>query len=197
MTGFRLASAGRVIAMVAIASWPVAIVSRASAQTPPTQTNVPQPFPGSKQTSAPPRTPNAPAPTPTPTPPPSPAVPVAGQTGASPSNLGAPVYPGATPLEVIDAGQGQRLYLFGTNASYAEIVTYYKNVLKSGGRELFKAPAMQQFDIGKFSEETMLYQPSVVVKDYTWNNQDGYLFVDGGKEQRFKTVIQIVPPTIK
>jgi hypothetical protein len=199
MTRLGLATAGRVIAMVAIALWPVAIVSRASAQTPPTQTNVPRPFPGSGQTTVPPaRTPNAPAPTPTPAPPPSPAVPAAvGQAAAPPANLGAPVYPGATPLEVVDSGQGQRLYLFGTNAAYAEIVAYYKNVLKNGGRELFKAPAMQQFDIGKFSDETMLYQPSVVVKDYTWNNQDGYLFVDGGKEQRFKTIIQIVPPTIK
>lgn len=198
MARVTLGAAGRVIAMVAIASWPVAIVSHASAQTPPTQTNVPQPFPGGGQTSvSAPKKPSVPAPTPTPTPPPSPAVPAAGPQTTAAANLGAPVYPGATALEVIDSGQGQKLYLFGTNASYAEIVAYYKNVLKSGGRELFKAPAMQQFDIGKFDDSTMLYQPSVVVKDYTWNNQDGYLFVDGTKEQRFKTIIQIVPPTIK
>jgi hypothetical protein len=36
--------------------------------------------------------------------------------------------PGATPLEVIDVGQGQKLYLFGTNAPHTEIVSYYKNV---------------------------------------------------------------------
>ena len=138
-----------------------------------------------------------PANTPAPTPTAGPAA-AAAQPGApSASALGAPVYPGATPLEVIDVGQGQKLYLFGTNAPYVEIVNYYKNVLKNGGRELFKTPPMQQFDTGKFQDETMLFQPSVVVKDYTWNNQAGYLFVSGSKEERFKTIIQIVPPTIK
>lgn len=180
----------------AIATWPIANVSRASAQTPPPgQTRVPQPFPGATgttQTSPPPakppaQTPAQPAQTPVPSAP-------AAQLNAA---LGAPVYPGATPLDVIDAGQGQRMYLFGTNASYAEIVAYYKNVLKNGGRELFKTPPMQQFDTGKFQDETMTFQPSVVVKDYTWNNQDGYLYVTGTKEERFKTIIQIVPPTIK
>ena len=83
------------------------------------------------------------------------------------------------------------------NTPYAEIVAYYKNVLKNGGRELFKTPPMQQFDTGKFQDESMTFQPGVVVKDYTWNNQAGYLFVNGTKEERFKTVIQIVPPTIK
>ncbi|HUL71964.1 MAG TPA: hypothetical protein VLT86_02625 [Vicinamibacterales bacterium] len=170
------------------AAMPVVVASNAaSAQTPPL------PFPGA---AAPPATakPSTPA-----APTPSPAPPAASQAPGVPSasTLGAPVYPGATPLEVIDAGQGQRIYLFGTNAPYLEIVNYYKNVLKISGRELFKAPAMQQFDIGRFQEDTMTYQPSVVVKDYTWNNQDGYLFIDGTKEQRFKTIIQIVPPTIK
>jgi hypothetical protein len=43
----------------------------------------------------------------------------------------------------------------------------------------------------------MTFQPSVVVKDYTWNNQDGYLYVNGTKQEHFKTIIQIVPPTVK
>jgi hypothetical protein len=183
---------GRVLAIAAIAAWPIALVSRASAQTP---TPTPRPFPGGSTSAPPPaaRPANTPAPTPTAGPPAATA-----QPGApSASGLGAPVYPGATPLEVIDVGQGQKLYLFGTNAPYTEIVTYYKNVLKNGGRELFKTPPMQQFDTGKFQDETMLFQPGVVVKDYTWNNQNGYLFVTGTKEERFKTVIQIVPPTIK
>ena len=196
---------GRLIAIAAIAVWPIALVSRASAQTPPAQTPPPTPLPfpgaGSSTSAPPPRPANTPPPkpanTPAPTPTAAPAV-AAPQTGvASASALGAPVYPGAIQLEVIDVGQGQRLYLFGTNAAYAEIVAYYKNVLKNGGRELFKAPPMQQFDTGKFDDSTMTYQPSVVVKDYTWNNQAGYLFVDGTKEERFKTIIQIVPPTVK
>ena len=186
---------GRLLAIAAIAAWPVALVPRASAQTPPpAATPTPRPFPsGTSPSNPPPKTPGAPAPTPTAAP-----TPNAPQTGvASAAALGAPVYPGATPLEVIDVGQGQRLYLFGTNTPYAEIVAYYKNVLKSGGRELFKAPPMQQFDTGKFQDETMAFQPGVVVKDYTWNNQAGYLFIDGAKEERFKTIIQIVPPSIK
>ena len=38
-----------------------------------------------------------------------------------------------------------------------------------------KLPAMQQFDLGRFDEDAMAYPPSVVVKDYTWNNSPGYL----------------------
>ena len=188
----KLSALGRLLAITAIAAWPVALVSRASAQTP-----TPMPFPVGSSTSKPPaKTTNPPAPAPTPTA--AQAPPAAPQAGAaSASALGAPVYPGATPLEVIDVGQGQRIYLFGTNAPYTEIVAYYKNVLKSSGRELFKTPPMQQFDTGKFQDETMTFQPGVVVKDYTWNNQAGYLFVSGSKEERFKTIIQIVPPSIK
>ena len=48
-----------------------------------------------------------------------------------------------------DIGRGQRYYLFGTNAAYAEIVGYYKNIMKNGGRTIFEAPAMQQWDLGK------------------------------------------------
>lgn len=193
-----LSGLGRLLAIAAISAWPVALVSRASAQTPPpAQTPTPRPFPGgTPSTSTPPPPPKTTsAPEPTPVQGPATAAPQAG--AASAAALGAPVYPGATPLEVIDVAQGQRLYLFGTNASYTEIVAYYKNVLKAGGRELFKTPPMQQFDTGKFDDSTMTFQPGVVVKDYTWNNQAGYLFVNGTKEERFKTIIQIVPPTIK
>ena len=37
--------------------------------------------------------------------------------------------------------------------------------------------------------------PSVVVKDYTWNGSAGYLAASGSTEKRFRTIIQIVPPT--
>ena len=82
----------------------------------------------------------------------------------------------------------------GTNTPYADIVVYYKNILKnSSNRELFRTPAMHQFDLGRYAEETMAYPPSVVVKDYTWNESQGYLVVSGTAEKRYKTVIQIVP----
>ena len=103
------------------------------------------------------------------------------------------IYPTAEFLESFDIGRGQRCYLFGTNAAFAETVAYYKQTLKDGGRELFKSPtATQQFDLARFQEQTMAYPPSVVVKDYA-SAGDGYLHVDGTKEKRFKTIIQIVP----
>jgi hypothetical protein len=54
---------------------------------------------------------------------------------------------------------------------------------------------MRQFDLGRFQENQMAYPPSVVVKDYAWNGAPGYLAVSGTTEKRFRTVIQIVPPT--
>ena len=109
------------------------------------------------------------------------------------ATLGAPIYPTSEFLESFDAGRGQRYYIFGTNAAYAEIVGYYKNVMRNGGRTIFEAPAMQQWELAKFQEQTMAFPPSIVVKDYSWNGSSGYLFVDGAREKRFKTVIQIVP----
>ena len=191
----RMLMSGIALAMV-LSVAPLVRAQGQSTQTPP-PTPKPQPFPGSSSAPPPAKSPTSPAQTPRPTPSTAPAQTNAPSNAQSAGTLGAPIYPGATPLETIDVGNGQKIYLFGTNAPYADIVTYYRNILKSSGRELFKAPAMQQFDIGKFQEDTMSFQPSVVVKDYTWNNQEGYLVIDGTKEQRFKTVIQIVPPTVR
>jgi len=105
---------------------------------------------------------------------------------------GAPVYPTAEFLESFDAGKGQRYYLYGSNTDYETVVNYYRNVLRNGGRELFKEPAMQQFDLGRFDDNRMAFPPSVVVKDYG-RDAAGYLFVDGTTEKRFLTIIQIVP----
>jgi len=104
----------------------------------------------------------------------------------------APVYPGAEYVDTFDAGRGQQYVIYGTNAPFAEIVTYYRNVMKNGGRELFKTPAMHQFDLGRYQEETMAFPPSVVVKDYTWNGSTGYLVIAGTTEKRYRTIIQIV-----
>jgi hypothetical protein len=149
---------------------------------------VPRPFPGSAPAKPgdPASPPAAPPATPVETTPP-----VA--VNVPPNGL--PVYPTAEFIEVFDAGHGQQYYLYGVNAPYAEIITYYKNTLKTGGRELYKTPPMQQFDLGRFQDESMSYPPSVVVKDYTWNGSQGYLAVSGTSEKRFKTIIQIVPPT--
>ena len=110
------------------------------------------------------------------------------------ASLGTPIYPGAEFVTSFDAGKGQRYYLFGTNASFLEVVNYYKTILKQKGELIYEEPAIHQFDTGRFKEETMAFPPSVTVKDYTWGGSAGYLNPKRGKQPaRFKTIIQIVP----
>ncbi len=112
--------------------------------------------------------------------------------------LGAPMYPAAVFLETIDAGKGgQQYHLYGTDAPYVDIVNYFKTTLKQGGRTIFQAPAMHQFELGRFQEQTMAYPPSIVVKDYLWNGSEGYLHAAGTTQKRYRTIIQVVPAPIK
>jgi hypothetical protein len=156
------------------------------------QTPVPQPFPrpGSPTTSRP--APAQPAPPQAP-----PAQPAAAVDPSAPTQatLGMPIYPAATFLSSYDAGMGQRYYLFGTNASFAEIVAYYRTYLRDRGNEVFdNDPPTHVFEIGRFREETTAYAPGITVKDYTWNGSEGYLHVRAGAPpQRFRTIIQVVP----
>jgi hypothetical protein len=153
----------------------------------------PQPFPkpgGTKPATPPAPAPQAPQPQVQP-----PAQPAPGP-GDIPSeaSLGVPIYPGAEFVASFDAGKGQRYYLFGTNTGFPEIVNYYKTVLKQKGDLVYEEPAIHEFDIGKYREETMAFPPSVTVKDYTWGGSAGYLNPKAGKQPvRFKTIIQIVP----
>lgn len=142
---------------------------------------VPKPFPGSStpQSAEPPA-----APAPAESVPSMPAV---------PAPQGLPVYPTAEFIDGFDAGLGQRYYLYGTNLPYEDIVAYYRNLLKNGGREIFREPPTRQFDLGRYQENTMAYPPSVVVKDYTGNGAAGFLAVSGTTEKRYRTIIQIVP----
>lgn len=104
------------------------------------------------------------------------------------------VYPGAEFLASYDAGHGQRYYLFGTNAPFADIVTYYKTILRQKGELVYEEPPIHEFDTARFREETMAFPPSVTVKDYAWGNSAGYLNPKrGAKPERFRTIIQIVP----
>ena len=146
-----------------------------------------------------------PAPAPQPpaqTPPaaqPAPAQPVPTATTAAPdtpseATLGVPFYPNMQFIESYNAGAGQRYFLFGTVASFADVVAYYKSVLKQKGELVFDVPATHEFDIGRFNEDTMAFPPSVTVKDYTGLGLQGYPNPKAGAEPaRFKTVIQIVP----
>ncbi len=149
---------------------------------------VPQPFPRPGETK--PSAPSAPAPTAVQ--PPSRPTPAAGDP--TEVTLGVPIYPGAQFVASFDAGRGQRYYLFGTNADFADIVAFYKTVLKMKGDIVYEEPPIHEFDIGKFKEETMAFPPSVTVKDYTWGGSSGYLNPKrGAQPARFKTIIQIVP----
>ena len=107
--------------------------------------------------------------------------------------LGLPIYPNARFISSYDAGRGQRFYLFGTNSSFEEMVSYYSVVLDERGDRVFDGAA-HMFEVGRFREEEMAFPPGVTIKDYTWNGADGYLNPTGGEPARFKTVIQLVPP---
>jgi hypothetical protein len=148
------------------------------------QTPVPFPRPGE-----PAKPPSQKPPTATPAQPPA-----AAPGEPTEASLGVPIYPGAEFVTSYDAGRGQRYYLFGTNTPFAEIVTYYRTVLRNRGELVFEAPAVHMFEIGRFREETMAFPPSVTVKDYTWGGSQGYLNPKrGAKPVRFTTIIQIVP----
>ena len=153
----------------------------------------PEPFPrpGETKPGPPPATPQPPPPTGQPAPPPT-TRPAGEPTEAT---LGIPVYPSAQFITSYDAGRGQRYYLFGTNADFAQIVTYYRTVLKQRGDLVYDEPPIHMFEVGRFREETMAFPPGVTVKDYTWGGAQGYLVPGAdGSAKRFRTVIQLVPP---
>lgn len=164
------------------------VLGQAQTQTPPPP--VPLPFPGSTQTAT------GAKPTPA-------ATPLAGGatdgSTVDPLLAGIPLYPGVQLLmttELRNPGEGartQRVFVFGTNDAYAGIVNFYRTFLKRNGEEVSRVPAIQQFDLGSFDANTMAQRPSVIVKDYTWPEPQGYLHADGKVEKRFKSVVQIIP----
>jgi hypothetical protein len=182
----------QVFGVLVLACAVAATASAQSQQQPP----VPQPYPKPGQ-PAPPKTGQPPAKPAAPEQP-APAAPksVAPQPAELPSEatLGLPIYPSAQFITSYDAGRGQRYYLFGTTASFADVVSYYKSVLKQKGELVFDEPATHLFEVGRFREETMAFPPSITVKDYTWGGSRGYLNPKPGVEPaRFPTVLQVVP----
>ncbi len=104
------------------------------------------------------------------------------------------MYPGAQFIASYDAGRGQRYYIFGSAASFVELVTYYRTLLKQKGELVFDVPATHEFDIGKFNEDTMAFPPGVTIKDFQSDISQGYPNPKpGGQPARFPTIIQIVP----
>jgi hypothetical protein len=108
--------------------------------------------------------------------------------------LGAPIYPSAVYLASYDAGRGQRFYIYGSTVPYADLVAFYRTVLKQKGDELYEAPPTHQFETARFRDEDMAFPPSVTIKDYTFGGSAGYPNPKkDGAPSRFATVIQIVP----
>ena len=155
----------------------------------------PQPFP--RPNTQKPAQPPPPAPTKPPaTPAPAPQAPVQSADDGAPTEatLGAPIYPSSVFLTSYDAGRGQRFYIFGSTIPYAELVAYYRTVLKQKGDELFEAPPTHQFETARFRDESMAFAPSVTIKDYTYGGSAGYPNPKkDGTPVRFPSVIQIVP----
>ena len=110
------------------------------------------------------------------------------------STLGVPVYPTAQFLRSYDAGKGQRFYLFGTQASFAEIVAYYRTILRQRGYFVFETPPTHAFEVGRFRQDTMAFPPGVTVKDFTSAGSQGFPNPRAGAQPaRFPTIIQIIP----
>ena len=171
-----------------MAIWLVS-VSAAAAQQPP----VPQPFP--KPATQPPPTPKPAAPT-------APASPAAATPAAeappTEALLGVPIYPGAQFVRSYDAGRGQRFYIFGSVATFNELVAYYRTVLKQKGELVFEVPPTHEFDVGKYSEDTMAFPPGVTIKDFLTDVSAGYPNPKPGiQPARFKSIIQIVPVPLR
>jgi len=159
------------------------------------QTPQPFPQPGGGRTTQP-ATATAPAPQPSAAAAPPPATAPAGAAEATPTQdtLGVPIFPNAQFLASYNAGRGQRYYLFGTAASFVDLVNYYRTVLKQRGELTYEVPATHEFDVGRFDEDRMAFPPGVVIKDFQSDVSQGYPNpVPGGQPARFTTVIQIVP----
>ena len=142
--------------------------------------------------SAAPQAPPAPAPATT-----APARP-ASDEGPTEATLGVPIFPGAQFIASYDAGRGQRYYIFGSPASFVDLVAYYRTALKQKGELVYDVPATHEFDVGKYREETMAFPPGVTIKDFQSAVSEGYPNPKrGAQPARFRSVIQIVPATEK
>lgn len=161
----------------------------------------PQPFPrqSSRPAPAPPPPAAAPAPAPAqaqaPASAPAATVPAIDRSAPTAAQLGVFVPASAQFVASYDAGRGQRYYIFGTAASFAEVVAAYRTSLKEKGTVIFEQPPTHTFETAKFREETMGFPPGVTVKDYTSGGSAGYPNANrGAQPERFATLIQIVPP---
>ena len=168
----------------------------------PSLAQAPRPFPGAgappdppkaaapSQTAAPAAPKPAAAPAPAPATTAQPADPLNGPPSAT---VVFPIFPGAQFLASYNAGMNQRYYLYGTRNPYLDVVTFYRDVLKDRGAEVFTAPPTHMFQ-QRFREESMAFPPGVTVKDWTYQSKGYPNPRPGVQPERFPTVIMIVPP---
>ena len=166
----------------------------------------PQPFP--RPGTQPPPKPAQPAPGPPPSTQPPPTTQTPPRTTQPPATQPSPeasapsstevffpIYPAAQFLASYDAGRGQRYYIYGATAPFADVVTYYRTQLDEKGALVFKDPPTHMFEVGRYREESMAFPPGVTVKDWTWGGSQGYVNPKPkGSPPRFPTVVMIVPP---
>jgi hypothetical protein len=108
--------------------------------------------------------------------------------------LGVPIFPGAQFIASYNAGRNQKYYLFGSAATFVDLVAYYRTVLKQRGNLVYEVPATHEFDVGRFDDNTMAFPPGVTIKDFQSEVSQGYPNPKrDGQPARFPTVIQIVP----
>jgi hypothetical protein len=162
----------------------------------PTIAQTPQPFPRPNAPKPAPQRPETPADSSQPTQPASRVGPADAVDPNAPTEamLGFVIYPGAQFIASYDAGRGQRYYLFGATAGFAELVNFYRTVLKERGNLVFEEPPTHMFEVGRFREETMAFPPGVTIKDYALGGSKGYPNPRRpANPERFPTVIMIVP----
>ena len=124
-------------------------------------------------------------------------LPAAGRAAPTEDQLGVGIYPNSTYLTSFDAGGGQEFHLFGTSATFDNMVRYYRVILRDRGDRVFDLPATHQFDTGRFRDDEMAFRPSVTIKNYNWNGAPGYLNpLPGADPPAFATIIQFTtaPP---
>jgi len=104
-----------------------------------------------------------------------------------------PIYPAAQFIASYDAGRGQRYYIFGSTASFVDLVAFYRAALKQKGDLIYDVPATHEFDVGKYNEDTMAFPPGVTIKDFQSDVSQGYPNPKAGAQPaRFPSIIQIV-----
>jgi len=102
-----------------------------------------------------------------------------------------PLYPGAQYIASYNAGRNQRFYLYGTTASFVDLVTFYRTVLKQRGTWCLMLQRPTSSTSGDFGRNDVL-SPRVTVKISVADLAGLSESSPGGVPARFPTVIQIV-----